>query len=87
MTTEPCEPDDLPCQEAVELVTDYLESALDQDTLIRLEHHLSICEACRTYFDQIRLVVTGLSALPPPSLTPQARQEIVAAFAQVRGRS
>ena len=87
MNPDPCEPDDLPCQEAVELVTDYLEGALDDDTLARLEHHLSICSACLAYFDQIRLTVSGLSSLPPPALTPQARQEIVTAFRQVRVRT
>ena len=86
MIPDPCEPDDLPCQEAVELVTDYLDAVLDANTLARLEHHLSICEACRAYFDQVRLVITGLSSLPPPSLTPQARQEIVETFRQVRAQ-
>jgi predicted anti-sigma-YlaC factor YlaD len=68
------------------MVTDYLEGVLNEATLVRLEHHLSICEACREYFDQIRLVVSGLSTLPPPSLTPHRRQEIVDAFRQVRAQ-
>ena len=86
MITEPCAPGDLLCQEAVELVTDYLDGVLDEEAVARLEQHLSMCESCRTYFDQIRLVVSGLSTLSPTSLTTRTRQEIIDTFRQVRAR-
>ena len=41
--------EDLPCQQAVELVTDYLEVALNVEQLAALERHLAWCEWCATY--------------------------------------
>ncbi|MGH9281562.1 MAG: zf-HC2 domain-containing protein, partial [Acidimicrobiales bacterium] len=42
------------CQQAVELVTDYLEGALSPRDRARLEAHLGECPHCHEYFDQMR---------------------------------
>lgn len=45
------------CADAVALVTDYLENALDASDLDRFDQHTSGCEACRVYVDQIRRTI------------------------------
>ena len=40
---------DLTCAEFVELVTDYLEGALDRETEARFVLHATQCEGCETY--------------------------------------
>src|SRR5260370_423374 len=46
--------DDLSCQELVELVTEYLEDALDPAERTRFEAHLRDCAGCQTYLDQMQ---------------------------------
>jgi predicted anti-sigma-YlaC factor YlaD len=62
----------MPCIELVERVTDYLEGALDQITLLRLREHLRVCTSCEEYINEVRLAVRVMSALsaerPSPSL-------------------
>jgi len=48
---------DLTCQELVELVTDYLDGALTEAERMRFEAHVSACEGCDRYVDQIRTTV------------------------------
>jgi len=38
------------CQECVDLLTDYLEDALDADVKSRLDEHLSACAPCINFF-------------------------------------
>ena len=40
-------PDELTCQELVELVTDYLEDALSPAERVRFEEHLIVCPDAR----------------------------------------
>jgi anti-sigma factor RsiW len=42
------------CIEFVELVTDYLEDALPAGERRALEHHLSLCDPCVAYLEQMR---------------------------------
>ena len=41
--------DYLPCVHVVELLTDYLEGALDPATTARVDAHLAVCEPCTIY--------------------------------------
>ena len=41
------------CQEVVELVTDYLERALDVAGRSLFERHLNRCDGCVTYVDEM----------------------------------
>ena len=50
-------PRHLPCNVFVELVTDYLEGALDADERARVEAHLAICPPCQEVLVQWRTVV------------------------------
>jgi anti-sigma factor RsiW len=61
---------DLTCIEFVELVTGYLDEALDAETWRRFAEHLPTCEGCRRYLNQHRLVIRTLGDLPAASLAP-----------------
>jgi anti-sigma factor RsiW len=45
------------CIEIVELVTDYLEGALDDATRDEMEAHLVLCPPCQNYLDQMRATI------------------------------
>ncbi len=68
------------CDEFVELVTAYLEGALDPATEASFTEHLAACDGCDRYLEQIRHTVTELSHLPGDSLTGHARDQLLAAF-------
>lgn len=71
---------ELDCQELVELVTDFLEGALDPPTERRVVDHLAQCEGCRTYLEQMRASALLLGELPPGRLPDPERQALLAAF-------
>ena len=48
---------DLVCQQAVELVTDYLEGALSRRDRRRFEFHLRNCPNCTNYVEQIQMTI------------------------------
>ena len=56
---------DLICQEAVELVTDYLEGALSRRDRRRFESHLDACPNCRAYLEQIKTAIQLAGAMEP----------------------
>jgi len=64
----------------VELVTGYLEGTLPAGERVRVEVHLAGCGACRNYLDQIRQTLAICAELTEESLTPEARQTLLAAF-------
>ena len=70
----------LSCRELVELVTDYLEGALDRRTRSRFERHISGCPHCTAYLEQIRETVRLTGMLREDQLEPRAREELLAAF-------
>jgi anti-sigma factor RsiW len=72
--------DDLPCQELVELVTDYLEGRLSGPVRSRFDAHLALCDGCRIYLEQMRLTVRTLGHLAEASIEPEAKQRLLAAF-------
>jgi anti-sigma factor RsiW len=72
--------DHLSCAEIVQLVTDYLEGALDPATASVVTAHLAICPGCVTYVEQIRQTAALLGELPIDTLSGQARAELERAF-------
>ena len=68
-------PAGLPCQEVVEMVTDYLEGALSPADHRRLEHHLAGCPHCTEYLAQIRETIRLTGRLVPADLSPQMRED------------
>ena len=61
------------CQEFVELVTDYLEGALDPSERARFAAHIDHCDGCEEYLVQFRETIAAVgisrrsrSIRPPP---------------------
>ena len=73
-------PDEMTCKEVVELVTEYFENALAADDRARFEAHLAECPYCRTYLEHMRATLQSLRALSEDALSPDVRDELVAAF-------
>lgn len=73
---------DLTCIEVVELVSDYLDGALDPQTHQRVEQHLELCPGCRVYVEQVRQTVRALGRLPDDGLAETAVGELTEAFRQ-----
>ena len=53
----------LTCREFVEVLTDYLEGALEPAERAELERHLVICRGCSNYTEQMRSTIGLLSRL------------------------
>jgi hypothetical protein len=70
----------LTCQELVELVTDYLEEALDEDTRARFEHHVTLCPGCGVYLRQMEDTAARLGSVPLDSLSEEAQSTLLDAF-------
>jgi anti-sigma factor RsiW len=68
---------DLVCQQAIELVTDYLEGGLSRRARRRFESHLRACPNCSAYLEQIRTSIRLAGAIEPEELTPEARQDLI----------
>ena len=71
---------EMPCQELVEVVTDYLEDRLSPTDRARFEAHIAQCEPCRTYLEQFRATIRALGRLPEESLSAEARTALLNAF-------
>ena len=53
----------LTCREFVEVLTDYLEGALEPAERAELERHLVICRGCSNYAEQMRSTMSLLSRI------------------------
>ena len=67
---------DLVCQEAIELLTEYLEGALSRRQRRRLRNHLDACPNCSAYLEQIRITIRLSGSIEPEDLSPQAQDEL-----------
>lgn len=68
-------PREVPCQQIVEMVTDYLENALSRRDRRRFEHHIAGCEHCTAYLAQMRETLRLTGRLVPEDLSPEMRDE------------
>jgi anti-sigma factor RsiW len=68
---------DLVCQQAVELVTDYLEGALPRAARRRFERHLAGCPHCTEYLAQIRATIAVAGRISPADLTAEMRADFI----------
>lgn len=75
----------LSCQELVELVTNYLEGALDSAERARFQHHLDECGNCQIYLDQMRATIELTGSLRPDSIPPEAEEALLNAFRDWKG--
>jgi anti-sigma factor RsiW len=79
--------EDLSCAELVELVTDYIEGGLPQVERARFEEHLTVCEGCVNYLDQMRTTIALTGQLRTDDLSPEMHAELVSAFRGWRANS
>ena len=70
------------CADAVELVTDYLDTALSPADLADFEAHLDLCEGCQVFVDQIRrtITLTSRSRDTTVQIEPANMNELLAAL-------
>ena len=71
----------LSCQELVELVTDYLEGALDAADHRRFEEHIAACSGCTRYLAQLRETIRLTGGLTEADIAQDAEQALLEAFA------
>ncbi|HMC81306.1 MAG TPA: zf-HC2 domain-containing protein [Acidimicrobiia bacterium] len=72
------------CLEMVEVVTEWMEGALDDDARAAVEEHLAICPDCIAYVDQLRTTTTLAAHLADPDVAEPApdalKARLLAAF-------
>lgn len=71
---------EMTCRELVELVTEYLEGTLPQDTRQRMEKHLSGCDGCTHYLEQMRQTIQLTGQVREDNLTAQQRDDLLRLF-------
>jgi len=71
---------DIPCQEIVELVTDYLEDAMDAPLRVSFEAHLAGCPHCTHYLEQIEAAIAVAGTIRADDFSPEFRAGLVEAF-------
>ncbi len=72
------------CQQAVELVTDYLEGALSWRQRRRFEAHVKACSNCAAYLEQIKMTIRLAGKIEPADLTPEARADLTELYRRWR---
>jgi anti-sigma factor RsiW len=78
---------EIPCQQIVEWVTDYLEDALPAETRRLVDKHPADCPPCHRYLDQIRHTVRTLGMVGDDALSLDEWTALRTAFRDVDRRS
>lgn len=71
---------ELACKEMVELVTAYLEDALEPGDRERFEEHLVFCDGCDQYLEQMRVTVVATGHVDPGRLPAELEERLLEAF-------
>jgi anti-sigma factor RsiW len=71
---------DIACRQLVELVTDYLEGALDPATMDAVDRHLALCPHCERYVEQMRETISAVGHVPVETLSEQTKAGLIDAF-------
>jgi anti-sigma factor RsiW len=78
--------DEMACQELVEVITDYLEGALDAEDRRRFEEHLAGCPGCRNYLEQMRATIRLTGALKSDPTPPDLSEQFLGVLENVKRR-
>jgi len=70
----------LTCEELVELVTEYLETALSPTERARFEEHLMTCPSCQAHLDQMKGTIDTVGRLSAEGLPADAERDLLDAF-------
>ena len=68
------------CRDVVQVLSDYLDGALDDDTTQVVETHLAACEGCDRALAQLRETVRVTGMLREEQLTDEQRETLLEAF-------
>jgi len=74
----------LACQEIVELVTDYLEGAMDAPLRASFDAHLAGCPHCTHYLEQMAATIRVAGSISAEDLSPELRAGLLEAFREFR---
>jgi anti-sigma factor (TIGR02949 family) len=77
---------EMACQELVEVITDYLEGALDAEDRRRFEEHLDGCPGCRNYLEQMRATIRLTGALKSDPIPADLREQFLGVLRNVKRR-
>jgi anti-sigma factor RsiW len=76
---------DIPCNEFVEIVTDYLDGALAPGVVAGIDAHLEVCSGCASVLEQFRETIRlsgRLSTQDVARVEPAVRVPLMDAFRQ-----
>ena len=73
-------PGEIACQQLVELVTAYFDGTLSRRDRRRFRAHISGCDHCTAYVEQMRLVIEATGRLTEEDIDPAVRDELLEAF-------
>ncbi|MSP13274.1 MAG: zf-HC2 domain-containing protein [Chloroflexi bacterium] len=74
------DPHKITCQEAVELVTDYLENQLLPEIRMEFEQHIASCPGCTNYLHQMEQSIRLLRTLADDGIPAETQHKLLAAF-------
>ena len=70
----------LTCAQVVELVTSYLEGGLSEAERARFDAHLSECDGCTNYLDQMRVTIAVVGRVREDDLSDEVKAGLLTAF-------
>jgi anti-sigma factor RsiW len=68
---------DIVCEQAVALMTDYLEGVLSSPDVRRLERHLAACANCAEYLAQLGVTIELSGRVDTDDLDEATRQSLI----------
>ena len=71
---------ELACIELVEVITDYLEGAMPARKRRLLEQHLTGCDGCEAYIEQMRRTIEVSGRLRAEDIPPELEERLLVAF-------
>ena len=71
---------ELACIELVEVITDYLEGAMPARKRQLLEQHLTACDGCTAYVEQMRRTIETTGRLRAEDVPPELEERLLVAF-------
>lgn len=82
--TAAAHPRPLSCPEMLELLTEYLDGALDEEGRESVHAHLELCPGCVTYLDQFRETIRATGRLAEDEVPPHVMAALLDAFEEWR---
>ena len=74
------------CRELVDAITAYLDGTLAPADRRRFDAHLAECPYCTDYLAQMKATIQELGRLDETELSPDTREQLLAAFRDWRSR-